>query len=176
MAKVKIDLVTIDKKRVSDASDIYFHWKDLDAEIRTLGTRGINFPSDISEVFACYVLKYKWNKGSAGDAIDTKNGDRIIEIKASSNSSDLSSFSPDESFDELVFCELDRKNDKMLIYETGFSRSDIEKVMVNKTETFKQQADAKRRPRFSVKTKIINTYSIDPSYEFDIRTCKSKKL
>ena len=80
------------------------------------------------------------------------------------------------AFDELVFCELDRKNDKMLIYETGFSRSDIEKVMVNKTETFKQQADAKRRPRFSVKTKIINTYSIDPSYEFDIRTCKSKKL
>ena len=173
---LKIDLVKIDQKRVKDASDIYFHWKDLDAEIRTLGTRGINFPSDISELFACYVLGYSWNKGSSGDAIDTKKGNRVIEIKASSNASDLSSFSPDENFDELVFCELDRKNDKLLVYETGYSRSDIEGVMVNNTETFKQQADAKRRPRFSVKSKIIKASGLKPSYEFDIRTCKKKKI
>lgn len=56
--KIKeMDLVSVDNARIKQVIDTYFHWKQLDAEIKTLsGTRGINFPSELSEYMACYAL------------------------------------------------------------------------------------------------------------------------
>lgn len=69
--KIKeMDLVSVDNARIKQVIDTYFHWKQLDAEIKTLsGTRGINFPSELSEYMACYALGLLVNKeGSSGDA------------------------------------------------------------------------------------------------------------
>ena len=93
MAKIKdYDLITVDEHRIQTTIDVYFQWKTLDIMLSTLSTRGINFPSEISENIVCYICGYWLNKGSAGDAIDP-NGNRIIEIKGSS-STGPSSFSP----------------------------------------------------------------------------------
>ena len=46
----KMDLVKVDSQRINTVVDTYFHWKQLDAEIRTLsGTRGINFPIQLKQ-------------------------------------------------------------------------------------------------------------------------------
>lgn len=81
MAKIKdYDLITVDEHRIQTTIDVYFQWKTLDIMLSTLSTRGINFPSEISENIVCYICGYWLNKGSAGDAIDP-NGNRIIKAK-----------------------------------------------------------------------------------------------
>lgn len=130
MTKIKdYDLITVDEHRIQTTIDVYFQWKTLDIMLSTLSTRGINFPSEISENIVCYTCGYFLNKGSSGDAIDP-NGNRIIEIKGSS-STGPSSFSPSERFDELVFVKLNKQNDTLLIYLTGinFLLQVIEKVL-----------------------------------------------
>ena len=120
MTKIKdYDLITVDEHRIQTTIDVYFQWKTLDIMLSTLSTRGINFPSEISENIVCYTCGYFLNKGSSGDAIDP-NGNRIIEIKGSS-STGPSSFSPSERFDELVFVKLNKQNDTLLIYLTGIN-------------------------------------------------------
>ena len=131
MAKIKdYDLITVDEHRIQTTIDVYFQWKTLDIMLSTLSTRGINFPSEISENIVCYICGYWLDKGSAGDAIDP-NGNRIIEIKGSS-STGPSSFSPSERFDELVFVKLNKQNDTLLIYLTGINNISLGNIYVNK--------------------------------------------
>lgn len=67
MAKIKdYDLITVDEHRIQTTIDVYFQWKTLDIMLSTLSTRGINFPSEISENIVCYICGYWLNKGSAG--------------------------------------------------------------------------------------------------------------
>lgn len=154
MAKIKdYDLITVDEHRIQTTIDVYFQWKTLDIMLSTLSTRGINFPSEISENIVCYICGYWLNKGSAGDAIDP-NGNRIIEIKGSS-SDGPSSFSPSERFDELVFVKLNKQNDTLLIYLTGINNISLGNIYVNATQTVLEQQQAVRRPRFNIEDKIM---------------------
>lgn len=168
----KISLIEVDDDRIKKTVDIYFHWKDLDTEIRTLSTRGVIFPSELSENFVCYACNLKLNKGSAGDAIDEKTN-RVYEIKGASslNNDDLSSFSPTEKFDELIFAKLNRNEDKLYIYFTGIDSNELKKIKVNKTETLEDKQKKGNRPRFSIIKKIINVKDIKPMYIFNIRDC-----
>lgn len=129
MTKIKdYDLITVDEHRIQTTIDVYFQWKTLDIMLSTLSTRGINFPSEISENIVCYTCGYFLNKGSSGDAIDP-NGNRIIEIKGSS-STGPSSFSPSERFDELVFVKLNKQNDTLLIYLTGINNVSLVRLFL----------------------------------------------
>lgn len=162
--------------------DIYFHWKQLDAEIKTLsGTRGINFPSEISEYLACYALGIMVNKQSLnGDAVDMNDPDnpKIIEIKGSSTNetSAPNSFSPREHFDDLVFVRLDKHNDILKIYRLGISSNDLKKIKVNRTQTVEEQQKQGRRPRFSIQDKIVAGRNLKPTAIFYIRDKKIEKL
>lgn len=80
MTKIKdYDLITVDEHRIQTTIDVYFQWKTLDIMLSTLSTRGINFPSEISENIVCYTCGYFLNKGSSGDAIDPNgNTFRVI--------------------------------------------------------------------------------------------------
>ena len=168
MTKIKdYDLITVDEHRIQTTIDVYFQWKTLDIMLSTLSTRGINFPSEISENIVCYTCGYFLNKGSSGDAIDP-NGNRIIEIKGSS-STGPSSFSPSERFDELVFVKLNKQNDTLLIYLTGINNVSLGSIYVNATETVLEQQLAGRRPRFNIEDKIIKPFNIQPSFLFDLR-------
>lgn len=168
MTKIKdYDLITVDEHRIQTTIDVYFQWKTLDLMLSTLSTRGINFPSEISENIVCYTCGYFLNKGSSGDAIDP-NGNRIIEIKGSS-STGPSSFSPSERFDELVFVKLNKQNDTLLIYLTGINNVSLGSIYVNATETVLEQQLAGRRPRFNIEDKIIKPFNIKPSFLFDLR-------
>lgn len=171
----RMKLVDVDEARIKTVIDIYFHWKELDAEIKTLsGTRGINFPSELSEYMACYALNLKLNKEpSEGDAVDESDPKNklIIEIKGCSAESDTApnSFSPSENFDDLVFVRLIKKDDKLKIYRTGINSDKLKKIKVNDTQTLGDQQKEKRRPRFSIQNKIIDELRLEPDAIFYIR-------
>ncbi len=173
--KIKpFDLITVDAHRIATTIDIYFVWKDLDARLRTLSTRGINFPSEISENIVCYCLDYQLNKGSSGDAFDPRTK-QIIEIKGSS-SSGPSSFSPSEQFDQLIFVKLDKSNDTIDIYITNVNSEILKTIAVNGTQTVYDQQQSGRRPRFNIEDMIIKPQRIDPCIRFNLRSREITQL
>ena len=162
------DYIDIDRLTLSNAIRIYQHWKQLDGEVRAISTRGVNFPSELSEIFACYTLGYLWKKKGGGDALDP-SGNRIIEIKGSgSESDDLSSFSPSEYFDELIFIKADKNEDALYIWCTGVDSQELRHIPVNNRKTVGDHQDEGKRPRFSIEKKIIAARGLHPNYKFDI--------
>lgn len=178
----KMELVGVDSQRIKTVIDIYYHWKQLDAEIRTLsGTRGINFPSEISEYMACYALGILVNKDkSNGDAVDISdpNNPIIIEIKGSSaeESSAPNSFSPTEHFDDLIFARLDKYNDILKIYRLGIDSDELKDIKVSRTQTVGDQQKQGRRPRFSIQNNIIEKRGLKPDVIFYIRDKKIERV
>lgn len=171
----KMELVKVDSQRIKTVVDTYYHWKQLDAEIRTLsGTRGINFPSEISEYMACYALDLYVNKASShGDAVDMSDPEhpKIIEIKGSSaeKTSAPNSFSPIEQFDDLVFARLDKYNDQLKVYRLGINSDDLKQIKVNKEQSVGDQQEQGRRPRFSIQDMIVEAKGLEPDAIFRIR-------
>lgn len=162
--------VEINSIMINNAIRIYQHWKQLDAEVRTISTRGVNFPGELSELFACYVLGYKWKKKGGGDAFDEQNH-RIVEMKGSgSENDDLSSFSPSEEFDELVFVKADKNNDAIYIWFTGVDSEELKSIRVNRTQTVGDKQQEGNRPRFSIQKEIIRARGLTPDYKFDLLT------
>ena len=176
----KMDLVVVDNARIKQAIDIYYHWKDLNTELQTFSnSRGLNFPSELSEYMTGYALGFHINKNSSGDAVDLSdpNNPKIIEIKCCS-ADDIdapSSFSPSENFDDLVYVRLEKRNDILKIYRTGINSEDLKKIKVNEKETLGDQQKAGRRPRFSIYSKIIRPLGLEPDAIIDIRSRSVKR-
>ena len=177
----KMTLVEVDSQRIKTVIDTYYHWKKLDTEIRTLsGTRGINFPSELSEYMACYVLGLHVNKANThGDAVDWTDKDNplVIEIKGSSaeQPSAPNSFSPSEDFDDLVFVRLEKDDDILKIYRLGIDSEKLKKIKVNANETVADQQKQGRRPRFSIQNTIVEANNLEPDAIFHIRDKKIER-
>ena len=170
----KRKLREIKKIDFEKALDAFFDWKKLDEEIRELsGTRGINIPSEITEVMVTYPLGLKICTCGAGDAFDDKNN-KVYEIKGSS-SKGPNSFSPSEEYDEMLYVKLSDDRSEFRIYKTGFSSEDIKKIKVNETETVEDQQKQGRRPRFSIQKEIIEKNNIKPVFIIDINNRSVKK-
>ena len=164
------EYVEINAIMINNAIRIYQHWKQLDAEVRTISTRGVNFPGELSELFACYVLGYKWKKKGGGDAYDEANN-RVVEMKGSgSENDDLSTFSPSEAFDELIFVKANKDEDAIYIWLTGIDSEELKTIPVSRTQTVGDKQNEGNRPRFSVQKKIIEVRGLTPDYKFDVLT------
>lgn len=171
MARAKKDLIDITKTELGLAVRIVDYWRSLDrALLEDLEeTRGANFPSAASEIFACYAFDLKWNKGSAGDAYDSDG--RIIEVKSASAAGyDVTSFSPKEVYDNLVFVRYHKYEDVVYIYDLHMNSADIGKMKVNSTETLEDQQKAGRRPRFSIERDIIENKGLSHTYKLNLLT------
>lgn len=149
---------------------LYFRWKKLNDAIKKISTRGINLPEAISEHAFCLffpdctrVVKLKSGKCSY-DVLNKKTGSRI-QIKASSIDDDLTSFGPRSEWDELFFLDFSKGDGSFKVYK--IESNWIYQHKVNKTQTFQQQQDQSRRPRFSITKDIINTRELKP-----IKICK----
>jgi len=149
---------------------LYRDWKNLNDKLKKIGTRGINLPETISENAFCLffpdcvrVVKLKKGKCSF-DCINIKTGSRI-QIKASSVASDLTSFGPRSEWDELFFLDFSKGNGSFKAYK--IEPQWIYSHQVNKNQTFKQQQEQARRPRFSIIENIIKPKKLKP-----VKTCK----
>lgn len=149
---------------------LYFDWKKLNDRLKAISTRGINLPETISEnAFTLFfpdcfrVVSLKGMKCSF-DCINIKTGSRI-QIKASSVASDLTSFGPRSEWDELFFLDFSAGDGSFKAYK--IEPDLIYKHMVNKKQSFEQQQEENRRPRFSIIEQIIKPHRLKP-----VKVCK----
>lgn len=144
---------------------LYDMWARLNKAIKSISTRGINIPEAITENAFCIffpecVRVVKLAKGKCSyDVVNTKTGKRI-QIKASSVESDLTSFGPRSEWDELFFLDFSKGDGSFKVYK--IEPSWIYEHKVNKGQTFKQQQEQSRRPRFSIIENIIKVNGLKP--------------
>lgn len=115
--------------------------------------RNPNFPSEISENIVRLILDTKydmrttWNVKSG----DLACGDLKLEVKAFT-SKGPTSFGPTESWDRLYILDCTKYDvDKFICYEIPLSNTSKEwqNLEISKKNTFKDQSDAKKRPRIT---------------------------
>ena len=148
--------------------DIYFKWKELNRLIKQNYTRGVNLHEYITETLCCILNGYTLHAGTGNseDAI-TSNGKKV-QVKATSNfNKDLTSFGPKSEFDILEFLRLDEEQDLMYCYRIGLEN--LEDIMVNENETFKQMKLTGKRPRFSIIKNIIIKKGCEPYARIDLK-------
>jgi len=166
VARVSID-ERGDRKLIRD---LYKDWKKLNDRLKKIGTRGINLPETISENAFCLfftdcVRTVGLKKGKCSfDCINTKTGSRI-QIKATSVKSDLTSFGPRSEWDELFFLDFSKGDGSFKAYK--INPEEIYSRSMNKNQTFKDQQEQGKRPRFSIINEIILKKRLKP-----VKVCK----
>ncbi len=164
-------MIKIDKNRFDKVRRIYFLWKEVNSLIKEDYTRGINLPEAITEPICCYVNDYYLSTGTdsgSEDAINPLNNNQV-QIKATSNwNRDLTSFGPKTTFDELHFVRLNQSEDKVYLYKIPIN--ELKTLQVSSTQTFQEQQNQGRRPRFSIITNYIVKYDIKYYAVVDLKT------
>ena len=185
LLKIKNEKILIEKK-LYDAQlqyfekndqkklkDLYSYWKQLKSGMEQFKSRHPNLPEGISEgAFAIFfnsprVIKVFGKTSGSFDNYDTKSHERI-QVKATTIETDLTSFGPKSVWDVLYFLDFyrDGKFDgKFDVYK--IPNKLIYGHQVSSTESFTQQQEQKRRPRFSIKGGIIRPEKIKP-----VKTCQ----
>lgn len=171
-------IITLDGKKISMIlrsyvgkceclCNFYCNWINYNKSCAKMNNRLQNIPENLSEGLFCYVTNsYQVvNIKSSGlikksDCYDPKTN-HFIQVKSASVIPDLTSFGPDSKWNDLYFMDFSRI-DKVKIYL--IPNKYIYNVMVNKTETFRQQQKQGRRPRFSIYTEIIKKHKLKPKY------------
>ena len=138
----------------------YTHYRKtvVEANQNINGARKIrapNFPSEISENIAKYALFLKygtmpnWQVKSGDLEIFHEKKIKKIEVKGFTTISP-SSFGPTEAWDHLVFvdgCDFEKGNFKVFEIKLSNVSEQFGKIKLNKTQTFKDVADQKKRGR-----------------------------
>jgi hypothetical protein len=138
--------------------DVFKDWISINDRLTEIGGRSINVPDVFSEaIYGIFFDAIRTNgTGYSYDCVDIKTGEGI-QVKSSSIEYDLTSFGPTSTWDKLIFADFsnDGKIDGVIrFYEID---EDIYSIVLNskKNETFKDQQQQGRRPRFSIKRTII---------------------
>lgn len=162
-------LSTMRKDMLKEAKIAYLHWKELNSIIAgDLNSRLVNLPEAISENLVCSSLGFTRNTNISGDATDQDGN--IVEIKATSNfERDLTSFSPNQKFDRLIFLRLNITENRALIYDIQLNSEELGSLPVNYNETVADQQRQNRRPRLSL-IKYIKEKGLKPIYELVLNT------
>jgi hypothetical protein len=151
--------------------ELHIAYRAYDDALRRVpwSRRGANIPEALTEALVCLCTDGKLKTSGEGDLL-LPDG-RIGEVKATSKpDGDLSSFSPQESWDTLFFVIANPGDGfDYHVYDTEMSRSDFGVIQVSKAHTFNDQAMAKRRPRFSIIEKVISEYDMEPTWRVDIQ-------
>lgn len=84
---------------------------------------------------------------------DTK---QFIEVKGCSITNDLTSWSPKPFFDFFCFVDFSTLDGKYKIFQININSEELKNENISTSETFQDQINKKRRPRFSVYEKFIN--------------------
>lgn len=106
--------------------------------------------------------KSKKLKSSSFDAYDLIK-ERTKQVKSSIMRVDLTSFGPKTKWDDLYFLDFDNSGNMNGTFDVYLLDNDIVyNTLVNKEETLKEQQDAKRRPRTSIKKNVIEKHNIKP--------------
>lgn len=146
--------------------DIFRKWKNINGDLKELGGRNLNVPDVFSEALFCIYFDSVRTNGTAYsyDAVNKKTGEGI-QIKSASIPNDCTSFGPESTWDKLYFVDFAPNgyiDGNVWFYE--IESDSIYDLVLNesKHETFKQQQLQGRRPRFSIKNRIIKENNLKP--------------
>lgn len=165
-------LLKAEKKDGLELKRLYGAWLKLKKGLTKFESRAPNLPEGISEgafslEFHCPRVLGVNGTSSSYDCYNPKTHERI-QIKATTIRYDLTSFGPESVWDVLYLLDFyrDGKFDgKYDVYK--IPNNLIYNFKINKTQTFRDQQKQGRRPRFSLKKKIIEPNKIKP-----VKTCK----
>lgn len=162
---------------LSALTRIYFGWKELNNYQEAMNVRRINIPESVSEGIPCMLMGILRTNGtqitglehSSFDAIDTNTGE-TYQIKACSTTADKpngspSSFGPRSEYDHLIYVHFNCATDTLKLYDVAENINDIV-VNKRKNETFADQCEQGRRPRFNL---LPHVEDIEPFMVFQLR-------
>jgi len=169
-----------EKKDNQKFLSLFNGWKNF-KEVGDFFGQRVNLPEGLTEGVVAKdidnVYRYKKslknkNGKSKFDCYNEVTGE-IIEVKGCSISIDLTSWSPGPYFDVLYFVDFSSLDGRYKIFRINTTHKEIADEMISRNETFQDQIDSSRRPRFSLKEKyVIPCYrcSGSPVYEGDLNT------
>ncbi len=176
------NLIFFDKSDKLMLKKMYQSWVNLcELSIKAGGTRTINLPETLSEAIFCIDMNVgRCVEGISGskssfDHYDHKHH-RRIQLKAAS-SYGPSSFGPRSVYDDIYFFFFrkmaDSKKRKEILFDGSYEiykldTNLIPKIMVNETETVKDQQKKGKRPRFIIPDKMIKPFNLKPIKEGNI--------
>ena len=148
--------------------DAYVDWRKLCTHLLNLTSRLVNLPEGISEGAFCLemnavrILGNIPNANSSFDCYFLEKKERI-QVKACSIIPDLTSFGPKSVWDKLYFLDFYRKGKWDGTFDIYLiNNKDIYNHYVNADQTFCDQQEQGRRPRFSIFREIIRIKNIKP--------------
>lgn len=170
--KFDAKLQQVEKSDLPELKRLYRAWLELKKGLKKFESRAPNLPEGISE--GAFSLEFKCPRvldvmGTSGsyDCYNPKTHERI-QIKATTIDSDLTSFGPESVWDVLYFLDFYREGKFDGTYDVYKIPNDlIYNHQISRTQTFREQQRQGRRPRFSIKEKIIRKNGISPE-----KTCK----
>ena len=155
------DGIVFQKDDYKKLEHLHSSWVKYNKLLKRMHSRASNIPEVLTEGIICYIFSCKRLLGKNGDAINKKG--ELIEIKATSSKKELSSFSPKKPYWK-KFYFLDFYDEEIIgkfkIYD--LSAVNFDKIKITKTDSLKDQRDQGKRPRFSIRKKIISPRRIKP--------------
>ena len=165
---VEIEVMEFDETDRIKWHVLFEKWATLNRELKEYGARGLPFPEGLSEVAFCLltksVKKLKTPQGVTA-SFDTYNltTKKSQQIKASSVEYDLTSFGPNSKWDELFFMDFSNEGNPDGSFDLyQINNKLIYGHMVNKGQTLRMQQAEGKRPRFSLKKRLIIPHRIEP--------------
>lgn len=151
--------------------EIFKKWQSINKELKSLGGRNLNVPDVFSEALFCIFFNSVRTNNTAHsyDCVskDTGNG---IQVKSASIPNDCTSFGPNSTWDELYYVDFAPNgyvDGNVYFYKIENSIYDIV-LNEKKNQTFREQQLQGRRPRFSIKNKIINPENLKPVLKINL--------
>jgi hypothetical protein len=159
-----------DENDIQDFKEYFDCWQNLKTSSLKIDGGPANFHAAFTEGLFCLwsgCVRYKDSKSkklksSSFDAYDIVT-EKTKQVKSTMMDIDLTSFGPKTKWDDLYF--LDFYNDGSVdgSFDVYYIENEIiYNSLVNKSETLKEQQEAKRRPRTSVKKNVIEVFNIQP--------------
>lgn len=167
--KAFAELMVFTKEDGAEWKRMFDLWLNLKLGMRNYKAREPNMLEGISEVAYCLysgsgrLISLK-GKG-VSSSFDTYNmeTERAEQIKAASVMPDLTSFGPKSVWDDLYFLDFFNEGKLDGTFNVYKIPNDlISSHKVNALQTFKEQQDEKRRPRFSIYANIVVANDIKP--------------
>lgn len=152
---------------------MWHSYKNLCSDCTELGFRKINLPEAITEAAFCLSTEaIRIIDGPEGTSFDCWNPktDERIELKACANIKCPNSWSPKSTADIAYWLDFSRLDGSYDAYRLGYDL--IESVKVNGKQKFTDQQTQGRRPRFVVKSALIDKYRLKPEFTGSIYTNK----
>lgn len=151
--------------------EIFYKWQEINKKLKELGGRNLNVPDVFSEALFCIFFNAIRTNGE-GYSYDCVSLDDYagIQVKSCSIDVDCTSFGPSSTWDELYFVDFAPNgyvDGKVWFYKID---CDINSLVLNaaKGETFREQQLQGRRPRFSIKSRIIEEKGLVPVLKIDL--------